>query len=63
MEKKSCDSNFVSIPIRFIKTKECQYDKHKENIDKIMMKYISDQIRRDSVEVGHGHCCRCFQFL
>jgi len=28
-----------------------------------MMKYISDQIRRDSVEVGHGHCCRCFQFL
>ena len=44
-------SDFVSIPIRFIKTKECHYEKHKENIDKIMLKYISDQIRRDSVEV------------
>ena len=48
MERKS---DFVSIPIRFIKSKECHYEKHKENVDKIMLKYISDRMRRDSVEV------------
>ena len=52
MERKS---DFVSIPIRFIKTKECHYEKHKENIDKIMLKYISDQIRRDSEEVRRNY--------
>ena len=49
MDRKSSD--FVSIPIRFIKTKDSNYEKHKDSIEKIMIKYISDQIRRDSVEV------------
>ena len=49
MDKKSSD--FVSIPIRFIKTKDSNYEKHKDSIEKIMIKYISDQMRRDSVEV------------
>ena len=49
------NSDFVSIPIRFIKTKECHYEKHKENIDRIMVKYISDQIRRDSLEVRRNY--------
>ena len=53
--KMERNSDFVSIPIRFIKTKECHYEKHKENIDKIMLKYISDQIRRDSVEVRRNY--------
>ena len=42
MDRKSSD--FVSIPIRFIKTKDSNYEKHKDSIEKIM-------IRRDSVEV------------
>ena len=60
MERASSD--FVSIPIRFIKTKECHYEKHKENIDKIMLKYISDQIRRDSVEVRQTELLKYFLF-
>ena len=51
MERKLSDSEFVPIPIRIIKSREGQHEKHKENIDKIMMRYITHQIGRDCVEV------------
>ena len=37
------DENFVSIPITVIKTKNQTQEKHKENIEKIMMKYMKEQ--------------------
>ena len=37
------DGNFVSIPITVIKTKNQTQEKHKENIEKIMMKYMKQQ--------------------
>ena len=52
MERKLFDSDFVSIPIQFVSSRDRQYERHRDNIDRIMMKYISDQIRRNSAEVG-----------
>ena len=37
------DESFVSIPITVIKTKNQTQEKHKENIEKIMMKYMKEQ--------------------
>ena len=37
------NSEFVSIPITVIKTKNQTQEKHKENIEKIMMKYMQQQ--------------------
>ena len=37
------NSEFVSIPITVIKTKNQTQEKHKENIEKIMMKYMKEQ--------------------
>ena len=54
MERKLCDSDFVSIPIKFLSSRDCQYERHRDNIDTIMMKCITDQIRRNSAEVGWG---------
>ena len=54
MERKLFDSDFVSIPIQFVSSRDGQYERHRDNIDRIMMKYISDQIMRNSAEVGWG---------
>ena len=37
------NAEFISIPITVIKTKNQTQEKHKENIEKIMMKYMQQQ--------------------